>query len=163
MDAVTELTKKLATVEQLNLILADIAEAERYSYDSEAKDFSRSLKGKVSNAFEELVRKLEKERIIPASLEERSDYFAELKSQLQSLPKIEIELAFSPREEFINKISRFIRESTNSVQVLDIKVKPSILAGATFGYNGQYKDYSFSSRLADVLKQKYAGGLREDV
>src|SRR3989344_9045634 len=113
--------------------------------------------------FEELVKKLEKEGVMPSTQEERSSYFAKLKSQLQGLPRIEIELAFSPREEFVGKIARFIRESTNSVQVLDIKVKPSILAGATFGSNGQYKDYSFSSRLADVLKQKYAGGLREDV
>src|SRR3990167_6522066 len=112
MDVITELTKKLSTVEDLNLILADIAEAERYSYSSQAKDLSESLKGKVSNMFEELVKKLEKEGVIPSTQEERSSYFARLKSQLQSLPKIEIELAFSPRNEFINKIAKFIRETT---------------------------------------------------
>src|SRR3989338_7831946 len=104
MDAVTELTKKLATVEQLNLILADIAEAETSSYNSQAKDLSKSLKGKVSNMFEELVKKLEKEGVMPSTQEERSSYFAKLKSQLQGLPRIEIELAFSPREEFVVKI-----------------------------------------------------------
>lgn len=162
MDALSELTKNIVTVEDLNLILADVTQAESFSYTSKAKYLSRALKGKVSSVFEETLEKLELIGKIPSSADDRAAYFSKLKARLGRLPKMEIELAFSPSENFTKRIAKIIQENTNSEVILDINVKPTILAGATFGYRGQFRDYSFSAKLTEVLKQKYAKGLHEE-
>ena len=163
MDAFTELAKNISTIEDLNLILADTNEAETFSYTSNTRHLSKSLKGKVSSVFEEALEKLESAGKIPSSADDRAAYFSKLKSRLGRLPKMEIELAFTPDEKFIRKIAKLIRESTNTEVVLDINVKSSILAGVTIGYKGQFRDYSFSAKLTEVIKQKYAKGLDENV
>lgn len=163
MDIFTELIKNVSTTEDLNLILADINEAESFSFTSEAKNLSKALKGKVSTVFEETLGKLEAAGKIPSSADDRAEYFSKLKSRLQSLPKMEIELAFTPDGKFIKKIALFIEGITDTKVVLDINVKTSILAGANIGYKGQFRDYSFSAKLEEVLKQKYSKGLHESV
>lgn len=163
MDIFKELVKNIATVEDLSKVLNETSEAESISFSSEAKKFSHALKGKVSSDFEDVVTKAETAGEIPQDSKGRAEYFSSLKTKLQGLPKIEIELAFAPSEEFSKKISSLIRETAKADAVLDVKVKPAILAGATLGYNGQYKDYSFSSKLDEVLKQRYSKGPNEEL
>ena len=107
MDDFKELTKSVSTIEDLNLILADVTQAESFSYTSKVKYLSKSLKGKVSRVFEETLETLESTGKIPSSAGSRAAYFSKLKSKLRRLPKMEIELAFSPDESFIKKIANF--------------------------------------------------------
>ena len=163
MNDFTELTKNIATTEDLNLILADITKAESFSYNSRVKHLSKALKGGVSGVFEEFLEKLDLDGKVPSSENEKAAYFSSLKSNLGKLPKMEIELAFSPDKSFIKKIVDFVREATNTEVILDINVKPNILAGVTIGYKGKFKDYSFSAKLDEVLKQKYAKRIHESI
>ena len=163
MTEIDDLVKNIVTVEDLNRLLADTNEAESTSYRSEAKHLSGSLKGKVSTIFQAELEKLERENKLPSSPDKRANFVEGLKTQLQSLPKVEIELAFTPSEEFTRKIAKAIREVANAPVVLDISIKPGILAGATLAFKGQFKDYSFASKLTEILKQKYSKGLHENV
>lgn len=163
MATIDELVKNIVTVEDLNRLLADTNEAVSLSYNTEAEDFSGALKGKVSTPFQEELEKFEKEKLIPRSPDKRASFFEGLKTQLQALPKVEIELAFPPSEEFTKKVAKTVREIANSPIVLDISVKPSILAGVTLAFRGHFKDFSFAAKLAEVLKQKYSKGLSENI
>ena len=151
--------EKISTTTDLNNLLADIGEAESASYSAAASILSHKLKSKVSPIFETILRKLEDEGAIPESQEGRVEYFQKLRDYLQNLPEIRLELAFKPSSDFIKKMATFIRSDSGKTIVLDIEVKPAILAGATIEYNGNYKDYSYSSKLEQLLKEKHSGGL----
>lgn len=158
-----EFTTNINTVDKLNGLLADVSEAETASFASSAKHFNASIKGKVSKKFEEIIRNLEVRNKLPKSPEDRSEFFEKLKNYLQKLPRISLELAFNPTEKFVNKISKYLIESSDNSPILDIQVKPQILAGTTIEKDGVFKDYSFATRLDQVLKQKYLEGANENV
>jgi F0F1-type ATP synthase delta subunit len=151
--------EKISTTSDLNTLLSDISEAESASYSAGPNVLTRKLKGKISPIFEAILRKLEKEGTIPESQEGRVSYFQKLRDYLQNLPKVRLELAFKPNGSFIRKMATFIRSDSRKTVVLDIEVKPAILAGATIEHNGNYKDYSYSGKLEQLLKEKYSGGL----
>ena len=155
--------EKIFTVDDLNYLLSDISEAESASYSADSNRLSRKLKGKVSPIFESVLAKLENEKAFPESQEGRVGYLHELRDYLQNLPKIRFELAFKPSSEFIKKMAVFIRSNLGKTIVLDIEVKPAILAGVTIEYNGNYKDYSYSGKLEELLKERYSKGLDANV
>ncbi len=151
--------EKISTTEDLNSLLTDISEAESASYSAGPNVLSHRLRGKVSPIFEAILQKFEQEKVIPESQEEKVEYFQKLRDYLQNLPKVRLELAFEPSGEFIKKMVTFIRNDSRKTTVLDIEVKPAILAGATIEHDGNYKDYSFSNKLEQLLKERYSGGL----
>lgn len=158
-----EFTTNINTVDKLNELLTDASEAETTSFVSSANHLSASIKGKVSKKFEEIIRNLEARNELPKSPEDRSKFFEGLKEYLQKLPRISLELAFNPTEKFVNKISNFLKEGSDSTPILDIQVKPNILAGTTIEKDGVFKDYSYTTRLDQILKQKYSQRTNENV
>lgn len=158
-----EFTTNINTVDKLNELLSDVAEAETASFASSAKNFIDSIKGKVSNNFFELTQALEARNKLPTTPEERREFFEKLKNYLQKFPRISLELAFNPTEKFVNKISKFLKSDNDSSPILDIKVRTNILAGTTIEKDGVYKDYSYATKLVQVLKQKYLGRTDENV
>ncbi len=157
-SAFKEFIVNVNTTSKLNELLADAAEAETTAFASTAKHFSHSIKGKVSDSFAQIVGKIESQHKLPQHQEERSKFFEGLKDYLQKLPRINLELAFNPTDKFINKMSRFLEGDAGNSPILDIKVKPNILAGTTIEKDGVYRDYSYATKLDQVLKQKYSGG-----
>lgn len=149
-----QFAQNLVTTGDLYRLLDDVREAEAASSESGSSHLSRKLKGKVDVAFEELLEKLEKKKSIPPSQEGRVEYFRGLSEYLHKLPNVKIELAFEPSEEFVNKMSKYIRSGSEDQILLDISVKLAILAGATIESNGIFKDYSYSDKLDEVIKQK---------
>ena len=158
-----EFTTNINTVDKLNELLTDVSEAETTSFASSAKHLSASIKGKVSKKFEEIIRNLEARNELPKSPEDRLKFFEGLKEYLQKLPIISLELAFNPSDNFVNKISNFLKGGSDSTPILDIQVKPNILAGTTIEKDGVFKDYSYTTRLDQILKQKYSQRTNENV
>lgn len=156
MNGFEKFAEKIITTDDLYLLLEGAREAEAASYEAGSDLLSNRLKGKVSALFEESLAKLEAAKNVPAPQEARVEYFRELKEYLQNLPKVKIELAFEPREEFVKKISDFINKDSKEKSVLDISIKPAILAGATIEHRGIFKDYSYPDKLRNVIKEKFA-------
>ena len=147
-------TKNLVTFQDLNTLLRDIEEAETAIFEVGSAILSKKLENKVSDNFEEALRQVEREGLLPKSQQGKQEFFKELKSHLLSLPKVKMELAFDPEPAFVKKISEFVGKSLNSPAVLDISVKPAIIAGATIEFNGMFKDYSYKDKLEQVLGEK---------
>ncbi len=151
--------ENIFTANHLFTLIDDIQEAESASYEVEVGLLSKRLGGKVSKSFQETLVKLEEAGSLPAFREEESDYFRELKDYLLKLPRVKIELAFAPSEKFVKKISDFINQGYSQKIILDISVKPAILAGAKIEYNGKFKDYSYTDKLQKVINDKYGKAL----
>lgn len=149
-----QFAQNLITTKDLYFLIDEVELAEVASSEAGEGSLSSKLKNKVSNVFEESLIKLEKAGSIPASQEARAEYFRRLKEKLLNLPKVKIEIAFEPSEEFVKKISDFINSSAKEKIILEISVKPSIIAGATIERGGIFRDYSYADKLEAVIKSK---------
>ena len=115
------------------------------------------MKGKVSGGVWQIIQRAQSNDVIGSSHEERANYFRELAKYLASLPKIKVEFAFDPSVDFTDKVSKFINKDSVEKIVLDVSVKPEILAGAKIEFKGIFKDYSYREKLDQVLVEKFKG------
>lgn len=72
----------------------------------------------------------------------------DLTTQINRLPKIGLTLAFVPTRLQLEQIKQEINDGQILGQfLLDIKIDPHIIAGATIEYQGKYGDYSLANKL----------------
>lgn len=69
----------------------------------------------------------------------------EAKSKLESLPMMELTVAFEPTLSQIKTIEDFLPDC-----ILDLKTDHKIIAGAVVSFKGKYKDYSFKSAYEQI-------------
>jgi F0F1-type ATP synthase delta subunit len=70
------------------------------------------------------------------------------------IPKVKLEIAFEPREEFILKIEEWFREKVKKRMILDIIVNPKVIGGARIEFQGKWKDFSLEKEI-----EKLYGGV----
>lgn len=69
-------------------------------------------------------------------------FLGELRDAITALPVVQISLAFSPKAKVIGLIHDWFYRTFRKMVILDIIVKPDLLAGSIISYNGKYYDYS---------------------
>ncbi|OGH22093.1 MAG: hypothetical protein A3F31_00105 [Candidatus Levybacteria bacterium RIFCSPHIGHO2_12_FULL_38_12] len=78
----------------------------------------------------------------------------DIQKYLLSLPVVKLTLAFSPSQEFVEKIVSYIRENMNSSAVIELAKDSSILGGAIISASGKYKDISLKKALEKTFEGK---------
>ena len=96
--------------------------------------------------FEELVKKIRTKEELISFLEEiahlrkikdkEEQPTKELEKYLRSLPEIKLEIAFSPENNFLEKISQWFEKELGQKIILDLTVNPKIVGGAIIEYQG---------------------------
>jgi len=153
-EAFKPFTEKVKTRENLISLLDEIDEAKRLAYVGEQTiALSDKLVGKVSEEFRATVADLEKEGLFPTSRREQNAFLTKLEKYLSGLPTIRLIFAFTPSEEFLDRLSTYFEKATGKKTVLDILVKEEIVAGAVIESGGEYRDYSSLKKLEEVLGQ----------
>ncbi len=94
---------------------------------------------------EELVFLLEE--IARKKIELRKEEIYKLEKKLRSLPEIKLEIAFSPDDNFINKLGQWIEKELGQKIILDITVNPKVVAGAIIEYQGNWRDFSSAKEI----------------
>ncbi|PIS14643.1 hypothetical protein COT64_01590 [Candidatus Shapirobacteria bacterium CG09_land_8_20_14_0_10_39_12] len=74
---------------------------------------------------------------------------ASVKKALAELVVLDLTVAVKLSPAFLAKIGRWLREEINQKVILDIKVDPSIIAGAIVSYGGKYRDLSAGRGLEE--------------
>ena len=100
---------------------------------------------KKTRTKEELVFLLEE--IAGKKTELGKEEIYKLEKKLQSLPEIKLEIAFSPDDNFINKIGQWIEKELGQKIILDITVNPKVVAGAIIEYQGNWRDFSSAKEI----------------
>jgi hypothetical protein len=149
-----KLSEKVITVEDLVFFLDQLNILRRFLFSQTQTPLSERLKGKVYEKFRKEIEKLEKEKILPSSPQEQSSFFKELENFLLKIPKVKLEIAFEPREEFILKIEEWFREKVKKRMILDIIVNPKVIGGARIEFQGKWKDFSLEKEI-----EKLYGGV----
>jgi hypothetical protein len=78
------------------------------------------------------------------------EFISALKNSIDLLPRIELTLAFLPKEEIVEQISEWFMTNFHSVVILKISVDPTLIGGSIIAYNGEYKDYSIKNILPNL-------------
>ncbi len=93
-------------------------------------------------ALEEIESKKYKEKFPSKEL-------SQMKKTLLGLPIVKLEIAFSPSEEFLQKISNWMEKNLGKKVILDVTVNPKIIGGAIIEYQGKWRDFSLVKKLKE--------------
>jgi hypothetical protein len=80
--------------------------------------------------------------------------FSKLEKKLRALPEIKLEIAFFPKNNFLNRISQWLQETIGEKVILDITVNPKVVAGAKIEYRGNWRDFSLAKRVDQLFSNK---------
>lgn len=144
-----ELIKKIKTKEELIFFLEEVAKARQTIFKDKELLLSKKVEGKVSGEFRELIERLEKEGIISENRRQQSVILEKLEKELQSLPEIKLEIAFSPDDNFLKRISQWFEKELGQKIILDLTINPKIVAGAIIEYRGNWRDFSLAKKLTN--------------
>jgi len=148
MEEVFEkLSEKIITEEDLAFFLDQLSIVRKFLFLQTQIPLSERLKNKIDETLRKEIEKLEKEKILPSSPEEQSSFFNELENFLLKIPKVKLEIAFEPSEEFILKIGGWFREKVKKRIILDIFINPKIIGGAKIEFQGRWKDFSLEKEV----------------
>jgi F0F1-type ATP synthase delta subunit len=153
-NVLEKFTEKIKTKDKLDKYLEQIEEATRWIYKGGNVPLSEKIKQNVGEEFRQTIAELEESGSIPPARRAQSDFFEKLAKALESLRVVKLVLAFLPSEEFLEKMIAWLEKQTGEKAVFDISVKEEIIGGAIFEYEGEYRDYTFGSKLDSVLESE---------
>ena len=126
-----KLTKDIITVEDKNNLVKLIENAENDIYKS---------KNKIPDVFEDVMKDMPESDVKnPIKLKK---IFEDIKTHLESIKIVEIEVASYLGSKSIKTISSWFRENLKEIVFLSLKVEKDILAGLKVAYSGKFLDLS---------------------
>lgn len=146
-----DLVKKIRTKEELISFLEEVGRIREIIFKDKELPLSKKVEGKVSPELKELIEKLEKEKIISENREQQSTFWEKLEKELQSLPVVKLEIAFSPEDDFLNKISQWFEKELRQKIILDLIINPKIVGGARLEYQGLFRDFSLVKEIDKLI------------
>jgi hypothetical protein len=147
-------TDQIKTKEQLFSLLDEIEEAKRRAYKyKQTTTLSAKLGQAVPETFRRNIAELENQGILTKSATSQNAFLVALKKSLSGKGLLRLTLAFTPRAEFIDKLSEWTEKTTGQKVILDIFVQEEVIGGALFEYEGEYRDYSLAKKLDKVLEE----------
>jgi F0F1-type ATP synthase delta subunit len=149
-----KLSEKVITEDDLVFFLEQLNTLKKFLFSQTQIPLSERLKGKVDEKFRKEIEKLEKEKILTSSQKEQFSFFKELENFLLKIPKVKLEIAFEPSEEFIFKLKAWFQEKVKKRMILDIIVNPKVIGGAKIEFQGKCKDFSLEKEI-----EKLYGGV----
>jgi len=142
-----KLSEKIITEEDLVFFLDQLSIVRKFLFSQTHIPLSERLKSKIDEKLRKEIEKLEKEKILPSSPEDQSSFFKGLENFLLKIPKVKLEIAFEPSEEFISKVKEWFKEKIKKRVILDISVNPKIVGGAKIEFQGKWKDFSLEKEM----------------
>lgn len=148
-----EITEKINTKEDLILFLEEINILENLIFKDLEIPLSERAEKKIEESFRILLKKWEKEKIIPYSPAETFSFLEKLKKELQKLPQIKLEIAFQPSEDFISKIKKWFEDTLGKRVVLNFIINQELVAGVIIEYQGKREDFSLAKKITSFISQ----------
>jgi F0F1-type ATP synthase delta subunit len=81
------------------------------------------------------------------------DFIGKIQEKISSLPTVSLTLAFEPKEKTLKSLSDWFPLNINQQVLLDIKVDPEIIAGASISYKGKFLDFSVKPVFDQVCNE----------
>ena len=144
----------LKTGSDLAILLDDIQAVRKLLYEM-GPDLDAAIKSGTSGLFGQGFENLKKQNKVPGEVGDFEKFLTGLEQVCKALPKVRVTLAFEPSGEFTSELSDWFGAACGGKGLLEVNVRPQILAGLQLEYNGKYKDFSYGAKLGEVLEKKY--------
>ena len=148
-----DFAEKIRTKEELIFFLEEIARARQIIFKEKEMPLSKKVEGKVSGELKNFIEKLEKEGVISGSRERQSAFLEKLEKELQSLPEIRLEIAFSPDDDSLERISQWFEKELSQKIILDLTINPKVVGGAIIEYQGNWREFSLAKEIDQLISQ----------
>lgn len=162
MSNLSPILSNTYTTEQLYSRLALLREAlERYFFKGEAGDAGSAsdavrrflaesgaddeTKGAISGWSEEFINSFTADNLY--------DELQKLWDAADDLPRLTLYTSINLRGEPASKAGRWARENLDERIILDVHIEPSVIAGASFVWQGKHHDYSVRRLLRDKREE----------
>jgi hypothetical protein len=152
-EAFEKLSERIIKEEDLIFFLGQLNLIKKIIFSQTQVPLSERLKNKIDEKIRKEIEKLEKEGILSSLPEKQLIFFQELEKFLLEIPKVKLEIAFEPNDEFVLEIDKWFREKVGAKVILDIFVNPKIVGGAKIEYQGKWADFS----LEKEIEKAYGG------
>lgn len=146
------LSQELKTYENLQALLKDL-DALILEVSGEFGESTEEIIKKSSPNFADFLT-----RYLKGSPSQREALAAltKLKKELGELVTLELSIALSPPQSFIDKIFDWVQRNVGDNIVINFKKNPSIVGGAVVSYKGKYADFSLSRQLKQYSAERQA-------
>ncbi|MCX6759693.1 MAG: F0F1 ATP synthase subunit delta [Candidatus Nealsonbacteria bacterium] len=149
-----DFAKKIKTKEELIFYLEEIAQIRQIIFKDKDIPLSKKVERKVDGEFRKFLEISEKEEVISKNPGQQSSFFQELEKYLQSLPEIKLEIAFSPDDNSLDRISQWFEKELGQKIILDLIINPRVVGGAIIDYRGNWRDFSLAKKIDQLISQK---------
>ncbi|OGM10671.1 hypothetical protein A2159_02435 [Candidatus Woesebacteria bacterium RBG_13_34_9] len=137
-DMYEQILLSIKTKDDKEIILEEVLSLKDTLFQENGIYFDSILKTKVRSWISALLRdELDKSGLA------KLDYFDGLYRELKKIKEVGLVIAFEPSQDFIDRMSEFLKQIIGSSVILNITYDPYIIGGAQIIYKGVYKDYSF--------------------
>lgn len=156
MDAsfcMSELLSKLRTLEDLDILKAEVELIQNALYQTNAK-YDDILKNDVRGWVSQIILSESKE----IGMEK---YLDELKKSLASLTILSASISFEPSSSFTDRISLWLKTNVSNNLVIDLLYNAHIIGGMQFSYKGKYMDLSLRKKISKELENVTLAGSRQ--
>ena len=148
------LFNRIATTSDREELLKDLYLLEKSLFDVRVppqKKIKKAFGEKDYTAFIKLCKERKVETSDPVAV---GEFVRELRNGIAAVPSITLSIAFSPTKELENVVSKWMGKNLKRKIIINFKVEPGLIAGATVSYGGIYKDYSINAMVDDYIKSR---------
>jgi len=123
---------------------------------SEAEELKRNLfRSRGRWSFSPRLEQLAQSTGVDLKVKSQTEEFLRtLQEELSGLLVLDLTVAVKLSAVFLAKTCRWLREEVHQKAILDIKVDPSIIAGAIISFKGKYRDLSVGKKLEEWFEEK---------
>ena len=150
-----DIVEKIKTKEELIFFLEEIARIRHIIFEDKGLSLSKKIEGKVSYKSKKILEKLEKEGVISGGRKQQSTFLEKLEKELQSLPEVKLEIAFSPDDSSLGRISKWFKKELGAKIILDLTINPKIAGGAIIEYQGNWRDFSLAKEIDKLSMSEF--------
>ena len=130
-DSIIPVVRLIRTKEEKNLLREQIVQLERGLFTSDPKGLETRLKTYIPEHIANAIERITSLPSMKDSPEELKVFFQTLRSVIDELPVLNIDLGFKPTEAMIDRLHEWVRENIGIGIVLDIGYDAAILGGSS--------------------------------
>lgn len=144
----SNLLADLTTTTDVAILRQEIQDLQASLYAVKKGTFDEVLTNNVRRSVsQEIKREIEENKVTPEK------YLEGLTAELDQLPSVQVSTAVEPSQGTLEKIHTWLNEQLGKHVLLDLRIQPNLLAGATVSAEGKYYDGSLQEHLDTIIEE----------
>lgn len=144
----SDLLTTLQTTADRDLLRTELGLLKDALFKTKANSFADTLKREVRASVATVI-----ERELRTQEAQSEKYLTDVLSQMNSIPVLELNIAFQPTQSNIEQFSTQAVTMIGTPVLLKLTVQPEVIGGAVVIWNGHYHDASLKTKFVEKLEK----------